>query len=222
MEVSMNNAWIVVPVISNGTDLTSLVNNLSGGYIAPDTYAKEVNDPESGDLVLENIAHPYAGQTGPDFSNRIIFVNKNPGYATHSGVINLEDFDDISIYRYWNSGIDYAKANGADAIFLLNNPMDLDTFVLKDAYDLMISSNKEVVNVSDGAIILLSASSDLKPDAQFQIWFGDIDLYRRAENVSTKVLCEYIFTNYLIDHIYDNEFNSIVASDEAKYNTKWS
>lgn len=218
----MNNAWIVVPVISNGTDLTSLVNNLSGGYIAPDTYEAQGRNPETGLRELQNIPHPHAGQNGPDFTNRIIFINKNSEYETYSGVHHIGDFADINIYRYWNTGIEYAKANGADAVFLLNGAIDLDTFGLKDAYDVLINENKEVVNVADGAIVLISANSELRADDQFQIWFGDNDLYRRAENVSANASLPYFNMTYLINHNHDELFNSIVASDQVKYNTKWS
>lgn len=218
----MNNAWIVVPVISNDTDLSALVDKLSGGYVAPATYKKMSFNKETSKVEEQDVEHPYAGQTGPDFSNKIIFVNKVDGYTEYSGVVHLEDFADINIYRYWNTAFEHAKSNGADAVFLLNGAIDLDTFALKDAYDDFVEQGKEVVNVADGAIVLLDANTDLRADEQFQIWFGDNDLYRRAESVLGYSRQDFINMSYLINHNHDENFNSIVTSDETKYSSKWS
>lgn len=218
----MNNTWIVVPVISNDTDLSSFVSKLSGGYVAPETYEKKTFNQQTMTVEDQTVAHPYAGQTGPNFANRIIFVNKVKNYKTYDGVVHLEDFGDINIYRYWNTAIDHAVANGADSVILLNGAIDFDTFALKDAYDTFVSTGKEVINVADGAIILVSASSTYRPDDQFQIWFGDNDLYRRAEAVTGQSRSDFIKINYLINHNMDAAFDAIVSSDEAKYDAKWS
>lgn len=218
----MNNTWIVIPVISNDVDLSALVSKFSGNYVAPETYNIKKFNAETQQLEDEAVPHPYAGQSGPDFSNKIIFVNKASGYTSYDGVIHLEDFNDISIYRYWNTGIDYAVANGADSIVLLNGVIDFDPFVIKDAYDALNDQGKELVNVSDGAAMILSATSSLRADDQFQIWFGDNDLYRRAEPVLGYSRSDYFTLSYLIEHNNDETFNTIVKSDEAKYNAKWS
>lgn len=218
----MNNAWIVVPVISNDVDLTSFVEKLSGGYVAPATYKNMILNQETRELEEQDIDHPYAGQTGPDFSDRIIFVNKIDGYTEYNGVVHLEDFADINIYRYWNTGFEHAKSNGADAIFLLNGVIDLDPFVLKNAYDDFVAQGKEVINVCDGAVLLLDADTDLRADEQFQIWFGDNDLYRRAEDVLGYSRSDLLKLEYLISHANDQAFDAIVTSDEAKYSSKWS
>lgn len=218
----MNNTWIVVPVISNDVDLSAFVDKLSGGYVAPETYEKKVFNQETQEIETVNEPHPYAGQAGPDFSNRIIFVNKVAGYAEHDGVVHLEDFGDISIYRYWNSGLDHAVANGADAVILTNGVIDFDPFIIKDAHDEFVSSGKEVINIADGAMLLVSAASSVRADEQFQIWFGDNDLYRTADSVTGYSRSEYSGFNYIVDPNAVDSFNSIVASDEVKYNAKWS
>jgi len=218
----MNNTWIVVPVISNSADLTSFVSNLSGGYVASETYEKETFNRETGQIETENVPHPYAGQTAPSFADRIVFINKIPGYTEYDGVTHLEDFEDINIYRYWNTGFEYAVANGADSVILTNGIFDFDPFQLKDGYDKFADSNKQVINISDGAMLLVSASSPLRADEQFQIWFGDNDFYRRAEDVIEWSRPEYGRVDYIVDHINDEVFQEIVASDEAKYNAKWN
>lgn len=218
----MNNTWIVVPVISNTADLTAFVEKLSGGYVAPETYEKQVFNQETKEFETVNEPHPYAGQTGPDLSNKIIFVNKVAGYTEYDGVVHLEDFADINIYRYWNTGFQHAVANGADSVVLLNGVIDLDPFIIKDAYDVLGQTGKEVVNVSDGAILMISSASSLSADEQFKIWFGDNDLYRRAESVLAHSDSSYSKLIYLVEQYAIDGFESIVASDEAKYNAKWS
>lgn len=218
----MNNTWIVVPVISNSVDLASFVSNLSGGYVAPETYENEKLNRETMQIEVEHLPHPHAGQTGPNLAGRIIFVNKIPGYTEYDGVTHLEDFGDINIYRYWNTGFEYAVANGADSVILTNGIFDFDPFQLKDGYDKFADSSKQVINMSDGAMLLVSASCSLRADEQFQIWFGDNDLYRRAEGITEWSRPEYGRVNYIVDHIQDEVFQEIVASDEAKYNAKWN
>ena len=218
----MLNTWIVVPVISNDVDLTSYVNKLSGGYTAPETYEKIIFKPETQTSEKEDVAHPYAGQVSHDFSNKIIFVNKVDGYSQYEGVVHLEDFGDINIYRYWNTGLEHAFENGADSVILTNGVFDFDPFVIKEAYDELSNGDSEVINISDGAMLLVSASSSLRADEQFQIWFGDNDFYRRAEPVLGISRSEYLWGDYLIDYSSIESFDSIVASDEVKYSAKWS
>lgn len=218
----MNNTWIVVPVISNDTDLSSFVNKLAGQYVAPETYEKKVFNKETKKLETKNVSHPYSGQSGPNLFGRIIFVNKVAGYTEYNGVVHLEDFNDINIYRYWNTGFEYAVANGADSVILLNGVIDFDPFVIKEATDSFIATGKEVINLSDGAMLLVSAASDLRADEQFQIWFGDNDFYRRAEDVLGYYRSDFSEMNYLFDHNNNEEFDTIVTSDQIKYNAKWS
>lgn len=218
----MNNTWIVVPVISNDVDLSSFVDSLSGGYTAPEFFEKMVFNQETQLLEKEEVSHPYFDQASPDFSNRVIFINKVAGYTKYDGVKHIEDFENINIYRYWNTGFEYAISNGADSVVLLNGVVDLDTFAIKDAYDVFVADGKEVVNIADGAMVLISATSSIRADEQFQIWFGDNDLYRTAENVSTVSRSEFFQLNYLVDPKSIENFDSIVASDQAKYNAKWN
>ena len=218
----MNNTWIVVPVISNDVDLSAFVNNLSGGYVAPETYDYFTFNQQTKQLEKNTESHPYAGQTSYNFSNKIIFINKMAGYSQYDGVTNIEDFGDINIYRYWNTGLDYAVANGADSVVLVNGVIDFDPFLIKDAYDKFVSTNKEIINIADGAMLLIAATSTLRADEQFQIWFGDNDLYRRSETVLDSIASSYSSFEYIVDPFAIDSFDSIVTFDEQKYNVKWS
>lgn len=220
----MNNTWIIVPVTKNDIDLTSFVNKLSGGYVAPATYEKTIFDPLKSieESEVENIDHPYAGQNGPDFTNKIIFVNMVSGYTEYDGVIHLESFGEINIPRLMNTGIDYAQSNGAEHIVVLSNPCDFDPFVIEEA----ISSNidKEIINISDGVFFILSGSLSLRLNEDLQVWFWSEDIYRTAP-VEKIGGCrpEYMFLSELIPLIVNTvDLESITKEDEEKYSTKWS
>jgi hypothetical protein len=218
----MSNTWIVVPIIENSTDLTDFVASLSGGFVAPETYKKYELNEETKEHEYVDVPHPYFGQTPPSFADKIIFINTKNEYTVYPGVLHVEDFEDINIYRAWNSGIEAAIAAGADSILLLNTAIDFDLFIVNDAHTVMASETKEVVNISDGAMVLISATSSIRADEQFQIWYGDNDLYRVAEEVATGVRVPYFTLTDLISHTQDEAFISIVTSDEEKYNAKWN
>jgi hypothetical protein len=214
----MSNVWVVVPVRNNELDLTEFVSKLTGGFVAPATYEKVTY--ENNEEVLELVNHPYAGQTSEDLSEKIVFINALEGYAEFTGVTHLEDFGDINLYRYWNTGIDYAVANGAEAILVLSNPIDFDPFIIQEAASALLG--KEIVNVSDGAGFVISGTSEIRLDEQFQIWFGDNDLYRRSMEVEETYRPEFSEWIELDPWVIDTPYlQVIVESDEAKYSAKW-
>lgn len=216
----MSNIWIVVPVIKNDTDLSAFVNKLSGGYTAPEKYTRTSFDPEKNTFTNKEFDHPHFGKPSPNFSEKIIFVNKEEGYQIFDGVTNIEDFNEINIYRYWNTGISTAISNGADAIVLINGVVDFDPFIINDSYEKMIAEGKEVANISDGGMIMISSSCEDRMDEQFQIWYGDNDFYNRVADKTTSAKFSYTNFDYLFDHVHDEEFNLIVQNDEIKYNAK--
>lgn len=220
----VGNTWIVVPVRDNNADIAGIINDLTGGYIVPETYEVVKFNPNTGvdQQEKETVGHPHFGEDAPDFTNKIILVHTKPGYHEIAGTVQLEDFDDLNIYRIWNTGIEYAFNNGADSIVLLNAVHSFDPFIISDAYNILTSENKEVINMGDGAMLMISVNSKLRMDDQFRIWYGDNDFYRRAAEVSG-----YFRANWsnliLLDKVeFDEEFNAIVAEDGVKYDAKWS
>lgn len=209
-----------MPVRNNELDLSAALNKLNGTYVVPEKYEALEYDAEAQTFNKIEKDHPYAGKTGADFTGRIILVHLNDGYSPVAGTVQLEDFGPISIYRVWNTGAEYAFANGADSVFLFNAVLDVEPMALQDAYDMMKADGTEVVNVSDGAVVLLSASSQIRADEQFRIWFGDNDLYDRAAEVSSLFRADWAFVETLDQIEFDDEFKAIVAEDELKYNAK--
>lgn len=216
----MNNTWIVVPVISNDVDLSSFIDKLSGGYVAPETFEKQSFNIESGVVETENVPHPYAGQTGPDFTDKIVFVNMVDGYAEHSGVVHLESFGEINVPRLMNAGINHAVANGADNVVVLSNPCDFDPFTISEA--VADIAGKNIVNIADGAAFVLPGDSSLRLNEDLKVWFWAEDLYRTAGNPVGFCRPEFIAFSELIPlHVTTPELEAITKEDEVKYNAKW-
>ena len=217
----MENTWIVIPVRDNELDLNQALGKLNGTHICPEKYTGFEYNQETKDFQEVEKDHPHANEVGPDFTNRIILVHLEAGYSPVSGTVQLEDFDPINIYRVWNKGIKHAFDNGADSVVLFNAVLDIDPFIISDSYDLMLEENTEVVNISDGAVVMISSNSAIRADEQFRIWFGDNDLYRRAEGVSSTFRADWASVTQLDNIEFDDEFKAIVAEDEIKYQAKY-
>lgn len=216
----MENTWIVVPVKDNKTDASEIVSNLTGGFVAPEKYEIKKLNPETKELETEEVDHPYFGETAPDFTNKIIFVNFEAEFATHNGVVHLADSGDVNIYRAWNTGLDYAVANGADSVVLVNSLTDFDPFIVVEAKAKLDESGAEIVNISDGGMLLVSGRSSIRADEQFRIWFGDNDLYK--VNADKVVRSVNVFGK--LSHIEGWDgfegFDEIVKADQEKYEAK--
>jgi hypothetical protein len=217
----MENTWIVIPVRDNELDLNDTLVKLNGTYICPEGYSGFEYNQETKEFAEAEKDHPHAFEVGPDFTNRIILIHLNDGYSAVAGTVQLEDFGPINIYRTWNKGIKHAFDNGADSVVLFNAVLDIDPFIISDSYDLMIEEDTEVVNISDGAVVMISAQSGIRADEQFRIWFGDNDLYRRAEGVSSTFRADWASVTQLDNIEFDDEFKAIVAEDELKFQAKY-
>lgn len=216
----MHNIWVVVPILSNDFDLTNIVDKLSGWYIAPDTFEVE-NILEDGSIGNENIPHPYAGQAGPNFSNKIVFINSIDNYKKYDGVVHIECFEEINISKFINIGIDYAISNGATHVFVLSTPANFDPFIISES--ILNCPDTELINISDGTAFILSSSSSLRIDESFRLWFWDNDFYRIAEDVCKSYRSEYSKFNTMFNlNINDPEINQIITNDEINFKLKWN
>ena len=219
----MDNVWVVVPVRNNNLDLSEFVGNLSGGFVAPETYEKVSFSMVDGEYEKEAeiVEHPYAGQTADDLSGRIVFINAEEGYVEFEGVTHLEDFAEHNIARWMNTGIDHAVENGASKVVVLSNPASFDMFALKDILD--SNPDSKVINIADGAMFVVSGDSDYRLDEQFKIWFWADDFYRRLDGNWGGNTSEYLgFSELIPYHVDTEELQEVVKVDEANYNAKWS
>lgn len=217
----MNNVWIVVPIKDNSIDISDFINNLSGGFVIPENYEKQTFNNETMEMETELVAHPHFGKTVPNFSGRIVLVNTAEEYTEYDGVVHLEDFGDVNIARWMNTGIEHAVQNGASHVVVLSGPSSFDPSALFDALD--EAETKEVVNMADGAAFVLSGSSDFRLDDQFKIWFWADDFYRRTLAVSGYARPDFMNFSELMPFVVDTpEHQAIVEEDQTKYNAKWS
>lgn len=211
----MSNTWIVVPVQSAELDLASFVDNLTGKFVAPATY-ESVSRDEEGNEVIEVLDYPFT--SAPDFSGKIVFVQSEAGYTEYDGVTHLEDFGDYNVYRRQNTGIEYAVAQGAGSIVVMSSVISVDPNAFVGAAELLVEGI-ELVTIESGAVFVLSATSELRPDDRFKVWFGDTDLLRRAADKLDYFISPAIKANY-IETVDAKE--ELTSADQDAYNEKWS
>lgn len=216
----MKNTWIVVPVTSNELDLTDFINKLSGGYTAPEKITISKINEETKQLEEVEIDHPYAGQNGPSFEGKIILVNMLEGYEIYDKSVGIESFGEPNIPRLMNAGIEYAKNNSADKIFVLSNPCDFDTFIVDEAIKKM--KNTEIINLSDGVAFILDGETDIRLDENFKVWYWAEDLYKSAEGKTSYYRSNFMNLVELIPFNVDTEDRiEYTKEDELFYKNKW-
>lgn len=142
------------------------------------------------------------------------------------GVHNLWDLDEINIHRWWNKGIKFAMDNGARYVAVLNDdveladdPLNKIAAVMREA-DATIGIPYPFVGHISGYAWILNTTKNVFPDEKFRWWYGDDDLFRRAENI-VAVTCK-------IRHVEPNRLTStnpdlmaLTVDDRKYYEEKW-
>jgi hypothetical protein len=123
------------------------------------------------------------------FKNRVVFVNNNRGYKRFDSVHHLEDFGEINIYRWWNTGIEYARKNGAKYVAVLNDDIDFDAGFIDELYSYLTSKKLAIVDSGNsgnggGAAWVMDLSYRLLANEHFKWWYGDTELFDRAKKIS--------------------------------------
>jgi len=124
-----------------------------------------------------------------NFSDRIIFVNNSPGYTRFSNVHHIEDFGEINIYRWWNTGINYAYDNGAEYVAILNDDVVFDNLFISSICEFLIINKLAIVDVLNsgnggGSAWIMDLSYNLRLDERFRWWYGDTELFDRARKMN--------------------------------------
>lgn len=127
---------------------------------------------------LINKLYLYCGQ--------IVFVNTKPDYKKYPCVIHIEDFGPTNIYRWWNTGIDYAHKRGAKYVAVLNDDITFEPSFIETIYRYLAANELAIVDVENsgnagGAAWMMDLSYGLRLDERFQWWFGDTELFDRAK-----------------------------------------
>jgi len=120
------------------------------------------------------------------FYNKIVFVNNSPNYSRYPGVHHVKDFGPLNIYRWWNTGINYAEQYGAEYVAVLNDDTTFNPNFIQTLYRFLVANDLAIVDVENsgnggGAAWMMDLSYGLRLDERFQWWFGDKELFDRAK-----------------------------------------
>ena len=152
-------------------------------------------------------------ETLSEYRGRIVFVNNDTNYSIFDGVHHIEDFGEINISRWWNTGIDFAKQNGAEYVAVINDDIYFDPSLISEMVLEMEKGNYEVSSAMGnlGVFWIIKTSSEIRADETLRWWCGDGDIFREAKIVG-KLL------NYKTSKLVHLEHN--LQTSESDYLTK--
>lgn len=162
------------------------------------------------------------------YHGRIVIVNNKPGYNKFDNVNHIEDFAGININRWWNNGIKYAEARGAKYVYIVNDDVDFPDDFVEKMYKEMIDKNLDVLDTENtgnggGSSWMLRLDSGLRPDEEFNWYYGDTYVYEQAD---AKGRAGRIF-NRDFKHFEPNghvsvseEFQRLIEQDHITYKKK--
>jgi hypothetical protein len=169
------NTWISSTIVEEDFDYSSLVNVLSGDYVADDIETRTTD--ENGEEVIEYTPHPHAGLTAPDFSGKLVFAHFTDDYTNYDGVDHIV-IDEFKATKAWNDGVAYAKANGATHVVIMNQVTHINPHVIKLAID--ENPDVSVINISDGGVFIVNTAFDFAANEDYNFWFEDNNILNRA------------------------------------------
>ena len=123
-----------------------------------------------------------------DYHDRIVFVNNHRGYTKFPGVHHVEDFGPVNIYRWWNTGINYAQRHGAEYVAVLNDDLGFDIDFIRQFHTYLVGNNLAVADMHNsgnggGAAWIMDLQYGLRLDERYRWWYGDTELFKRAINM---------------------------------------
>lgn len=158
------------------------------------------------------------------YKNRIVIINNHIGYTKYEDVHQIEDFQDINIHRWWNTGIDYAEKHGAKYVVVLNDDLDFDENFIEELCKFNYEGKYSVSNVQQypGSAWVLDLDSKIRADENLKWWFGDRKVFSDAEKING--VGSYT-PQYFIHFEPDNQTTSSqilldLAIEDAIYNRK--
>lgn len=160
-----------------------------------------------------------------DYHDRIVFVNNHRGYTKFPGVHHVEDFGPVNIYRWWNTGINYAQRHGAEYVTVLNDDLEFDIDFIRQFHTYLVGNNLAVADMHNsgnggGAAWIMDLQYGLRLDERFQWWYGDTELFKRAINMGK--FGKFVYDGF--HHLNPNgnltekpELMDLVRQDEELY-----
>jgi hypothetical protein len=169
------NTWILTTITEEDFDYSSLVNSLTGGYVANDLETRTTD--ENGEEVIEYTTHPHEGRNAPDFSGKIIFARFQNDYTEYAGVYNLE-VDEFKNTKAWNEGVAYAKSQGATHVVIMNQVTGINPHVIELAVE--DAPDVSIINISDGGVFIVNTDFDFTANEDYNFWFEDNNILEKA------------------------------------------
>jgi len=148
--------------------------------------------PTRGDHpdLLEAIIHASS------IPRRNIVIVRTADVPAPAGVVVLDASGPPNIHRWWNMGIDHAKDHGASSIAVLNDDLVINARTITDLTRALETTGAAIATPGPqvrlhrdrmplrplliGSLWVLDLSAGLRPNQEFQWWYGDDDLDVRA------------------------------------------
>ena len=145
------------------------------------------------------------------------------------GVNNIYDLEPVNIHRWWNRGIDVARAFGADYIAVLNDDLKLKNDPInKIAYGMnklkgTLGYPLPYTGHLPGYCWVLDIKSNIRADETFRWWYGDDDIRMKAKEIG-----EVVYIPAEVEHLHGNHLTSInedlmklTVADKEYFEEKW-
>lgn len=167
--------------------------------------------------------------------DRVILVRTRPEVDLPVGCTVVDDFGEINIQRWWNTGIGEAVSRGATVVAVSNDDVSIGPATISTLVDALAQSGAVIstpnrlglrVGLHQGVTIpyepviwgclwALDTRCKLRPDERFSWWFGDVDLDIRARrDFSGVVSCEVDFQHHFAGEATNMSPELMAASAE--------
>lgn len=143
---------------------------------------------------------PALSSSGVPLSQSVVV--QTGGEVRERGLSHLIlDFDPPNIQRWWNRGLDYAEGHGADICLVINDDIVCHEPLTKLAEALR--SSTATLAAPEGFKIpgwcyALNLRHDIRPDEAYEWWYGDWDLWLRAESDGQGVITVPLAVEHLL------------------------
>jgi len=128
--------------------------------------------------------------------DRVIIIRTDPRATTPDNVTVVDDFGDINIHRWWNTGIQQAQALGASSVAVLNDDIKVSAGTLNQLHSALHETGATIATPGKrlaihkrsmhpdrflvGSIWVINPHHGLRPSEDFRWFFGDDDMDIRA------------------------------------------
>lgn len=147
---------------------------------------------------------------------------------SYSGLASvIDDFGPLCIHRWWNAGLRTVEAAGTRYALVVNDDVSLPPDAPAEMAERMQATDAWLCGADPVAMTgwcwMLDLTSPLRPDERFRWFFGDNDLWLRAEQAG-----RLTGVNVGAVHHHANEATAaspeladVIRADEALFRQKW-